>query len=67
MNRKFVTSHRISSVGWENNILEVEFKDGTINKYYGVSEQEYLALINSPSLDEEIDSMEHKHPYQRVN
>lgn len=30
MNRIPVFSSRISSVGWENNTLEVQFKDGAI-------------------------------------
>lgn len=50
MLRQPVSSTRISSVGWENETLEIEFKDGAIYQYYSVSESEYRAFINSGSL-----------------
>ena len=41
MNRKYVSSSRIVSVGWENNTMEVEYKDGAVYQYYNVSLAEY--------------------------
>lgn len=50
MIRKPVSSSRMRSVGWEDGIMEVEFKNGSIYHYYNVSESDYLTFINSPSL-----------------
>ena len=43
MKRQPVSSSRISSVGWENNTLEVQFRDGAIYQYFGVSKQEFCS------------------------
>ena len=40
VSRNPVNSSRILSVGWENDILEIEFHDGAVYQYYGVTEQE---------------------------
>lgn len=50
MNRTVVSSSRIYSVGWENNTLEIQFHNGAIYQYHGVSETEYHNFMNSPSL-----------------
>lgn len=36
MARQTVASSNITSVGWENDVLEVEFKTGQVYKYFGV-------------------------------
>ena len=66
MNRKHVISTRIRSVGWENNILEIEFNDGVLYHYTGVSNQEYINFINSPSLGSALKGLEQRHPYHRA-
>ena len=38
------------SVGWEHNILEIEFPDGVIYQYPNVSYPEYQNFIHSESL-----------------
>lgn len=50
MLRTPVSSSRISSVGWSNNTLEIEFRDGAVYQYFDVSEMEYISFINSSSL-----------------
>lgn len=50
MNRQSVESSNLSSVGWENGILEVEFKNGSVYKYFDVPQEEYVALMNATSL-----------------
>lgn len=66
MVRQIVFSSRISSVGWDNNVLEVEFKNGAIYQYYDVTHSEYLNFINSPSLGRAISLIDKTHPYHRV-
>lgn len=66
MNRQPVSSSRISSVGWENNILEIQFKDGAVYQYYGVTNSEYLAFMNAPSLGHELSILDKFHSYKRI-
>lgn len=63
MKRTPVRSSRISSVGWENNTLEVQFKNGSIYQYFGVTESEYRMFINSPSLGKAITIIQNTHTY----
>lgn len=67
MIRKPVLSSRISSVGRENNTLEVEFKNGAVYKYFNVSESEYKRFINSESLGSALTKLDKIHHYQRVH
>lgn len=64
--RQPVSSSRVSSVGWENNVLEVEFKDGAVYQYYDVSQSQYQNFINSPSLGSELSRLDKVHRYKRV-
>jgi hypothetical protein len=67
MYRQLVSSSRIYSVGWENNILEIEFKDGAVYQYFDVTESEYRAFINSPSLGSALSRLDKVHRYVRVS
>ncbi len=66
MIRKPVSSSRISSIGWEDNTLEIEFPDGSIYQYYDVSESEYRAFMNSTSLGSELSKLDKRHRYQKI-
>jgi hypothetical protein len=66
MHRKPVSSSRINSVGWSNNTLEVEFKNGVVYQYHGVTSSEYQSFMNSPSLCSALSQLDKKHPYNRV-
>ena len=66
MLRQPVSSSRMSSVGWENDTLEIEFKDGAVYQYYDVSHSEYLAFMNSPSLGSALSKLDKIHRYRRV-
>jgi hypothetical protein len=66
MHRQYVSSSRISSVGWDSNVLEVEFKDGAVYQYHGVSDSEYRAFMNSGSLGSALSRLDKVHPYNRV-
>lgn len=66
MQRHYVSSSRISSVGWENNTLEVEFTNGAIYQYYNVSQTKYNSFINSSSLGHTLSILDKTHSYRRV-
>ena len=66
MLRQSVSSSRISSVGWENDTLEVEFKNGAVYQYYNVTRSEYLAFMNAPSLGSALSKLDKIHRYSRV-
>ena len=66
MNRQLVSSSRMNSVGWQNNTLEVEFKDGSIYQYHDVSQAEYQNFMNSSSLGSALSRLDKIHPYNRV-
>lgn len=67
MQRQYVSSTRITSVGWSDNILEIEFKDGAIYQYYGVTQFEYQTFMNESSLGSALSRLDKKHPYKRIN
>ena len=52
MDRKKVNSSSIRSVGYDerNRMLEVEFNDGRIMQYSGVSGELHRRLMNAPSM-----------------
>lgn len=66
MHRMPVDSNRIVSVGWENNVMEVEFKDGAVYQYTGVSKDEFESFMSTPSLGGALSQLEKRHPYHRV-
>ena len=66
MQRHPVSSSRISSVGWENNVMEVGFPDGAVYQYYDVSLSEYKEFLGSPSLGSALSRLDKIHKYQRI-
>ena len=52
MDRKNVGSSSIRSVGFDerNRVLEVEFNDGRVNQYSGVSAEIHRRLMSAPSI-----------------
>ncbi len=66
MNRQSVSSSRMRSVGWENDILEIEFHDGAIYHYYDVSESEYRSFMSSSSLGSELSRLDKIKRYSPV-
>ena len=51
MERTSVTSSNLASVGYDSNnqILEIEFKDGGVYQYFDVPEDVYEALMSADS------------------
>ncbi|MDE5909821.1 MAG: KTSC domain-containing protein [Lachnospiraceae bacterium] len=66
MQRHSVDSSRIADVGWENDVMEVGFPDGAVYQYYGVSQSEYTAFLNSPSLGSALSRLDKIHRYSRI-
>lgn len=66
MYRQPVNSSRISSVGWENNTLEIGFPGGAVYQYFNVSKCEYINFINSPSLGSALNNLQRFHRYSKV-
>lgn len=66
MIRHSVSSSRMNSVGWDNNTMEVEFKDGSVYQYHGVTQVEYQNFLNSPSLGSALSRLDKIHQYNRV-
>ena len=52
MDRKKVSSSSIRSVGYDerNRVLEVEFTDGRLTQYAGVSAEAHRRLMSAPSI-----------------
>ena len=52
MDRKKVSSSSIRSVGFDerSRVLEVEFSDGRISQYSGVSAEVHRRLMSAPSI-----------------
>ena len=61
-----VSSSRIANVGWDNNVMEVQFHNGAIYQYFGVSQSEYQTFLHSPSLGSALSQLDKKHSYSRV-
>ena len=66
MVRHPVSSSRIANVGWENDVMEVQFHNGTVYQYYGVSQSEYQNFLNSPSLGSALSRLDKVHNYRRA-
>jgi len=69
MERKKVNSNSIRAVGYDerSRVLEVEFNDGRINQYTGVSPEVHRRLISAPSIVSYFrDNIEESFPAKRV-
>lgn len=51
MERKRINASNIRGVGYDarNRMLEIEFRNGSIYQYSGVSEEVHRRLVNAPS------------------
>ncbi|HEM3574381.1 TPA: KTSC domain-containing protein [Streptococcus suis] len=65
MQRQYVTSSNVRSVGWENNTLEVEFNNGSIYHYHNVSLSEYQSVLVG-SVGSNIHRLAKIHSYTRI-
>ena len=69
MDRKKVSSSSIRAVGYDerSRVLEVEFNDGRVNQYSGVSAEVHRRLISAPSIVSYFrDNVEESFPAKRI-
>ena len=69
MDRKKINSSTIRSIGYDerNRLLEVEFNDGKITQYSGVSAEVHRRLVSAPSTVSYFrDNVEEAFPARRV-
>lgn len=69
MERKKVNSSSIRAIGYDERarVLEVEFNDGRINQYTGVSPEVHRRLISAPSIVSYFrDNVEESFPAKRI-
>jgi len=67
--RKKVNSSSIRAIGYDERgrVLEVEFNDGRINQYTGVSPEVHRRLISAPSIVSYFrDNVEESFPAKRI-
>jgi hypothetical protein len=50
MKRRPVSSSNILSIGWDDNLMEVEFKSGHLYAYHEVPEGVYQAALGADSI-----------------
>ena len=61
-----VSSSWMNAVGWEDNKMYIQFKDGSICVYLNVSKSQYRDFLNSPSLGSALTRFDKIHPYHRL-
>lgn len=69
MDRNKVNSSSIRAVGYDerSRVLEVEFNDGRINQYTGVSPEVHRRLMSAPSIVSYFrDNVEESFPTKRL-
>jgi len=57
MQRQPVVSSRVSSIGWEKGVMEVEFNTGAVYQYSPVEWQTALNLIRSANVGKDIQAI----------
>lgn len=57
MNRVPVTSSTISAIGHEGDKMQVQFKNGTIYEYSGISKNLYDTIVNAESVGKRFASL----------
>ncbi|MBM7064294.1 KTSC domain-containing protein [Neisseria elongata] len=62
-----VLSSNLSSVAYENGILEIRFKNGSLYRYEGVPQTVYYELLHAPSKGRYLHSqIKPFYPYRRI-
>lgn len=65
MKRQTVTARMVKSIGWKDNVLEVEYLSGLIHHYHEVTEAEYISSLTG-NVDKKIRLIGKSHPFTRV-
>lgn len=70
MNRQFVQSSNLASVGYNSQaaVLEIEFNSGSVYQYYGVPKATYEGLMSANSHGRFFHAyIRDVYPYQRIS
>lgn len=70
MQRISVSSSNIAAIGYDpdSNTLEIEFNDGSIYQYFGVSVLVYQELMNAPSHGKYFaQNIKNDYEYQKIS
>lgn len=69
MQRENVASSSLHSVGydWDNRVLEIAFRNGTVYHYLNVPEQTYVQLMRAASKGRYFErAIRSRYPFRRV-
>lgn len=61
MKRESVSSPGMNSIGWENNTMEIEFRNGNVNTYNNVAFSEYCGFLSRASLGASLQHFLQRH------
>lgn len=70
MQRISVSSSNIAAIGYDpdSNTLEIEFNDGSVYQYYGVSALVYQELMDAPSHGKYFaQNIKNDYEYQKIS
>lgn len=65
MKRTPVTSSNVVSIGYEDSVLEVEFKSG-VYRYFDVAPEVYQTLMIAPSVGKAINAIKSNYRFEKV-
>ena len=66
MLRRNVKARMVKSIGWENEIMEVEYVSGMIHQYKDVSEADYIRSLTG-AIDKKVRRIGKTHAFIRVS
>lgn len=65
-----VQSSNVKALGWEDEVLEVEFLKGSVYRYTGVPEEIFKLLLNADSVGKAfhkyIRPKQHEYKYKKI-
>ena len=62
----FYQSKTIDSVAWDQNVMYVKFKNKNLWAYFNVPEQDFIFLVRSHALEQNIRVLNQKFAHQQV-
>jgi hypothetical protein len=67
MKMEGVASSNINSIGWENKLLNVEFKNGSVYQYEGVPKAVYDLLLSAESVGRTFNTLvKNSYTYKKI-
>ncbi|HFI0795699.1 TPA: hypothetical protein ACGO8I_000919 [Streptococcus suis] len=66
MQRREVKARMVKSIGWENEIMELEYISGLIHQYKDVSEADYIRSFTG-AIDKKVRRIGKTHSFIRIS